>query len=389
MTRVLIEIPGELRWDAAAVKEFSENAPYYLADVRLIAIEGRTVTLEGQSDQVSDNLRRQVESLALTISKNLRDAREQLLFEHLTPPSAQPDPMPALLASDTVIRTGRARFVFRGEMFQVLEGLDRMLLGHAREVAAEPQSYPATVHARTLMQSGYLKAFPQHAFFVAPAARSATSLHEIGACTETSDLDRARGAPLFGSHDQVLAPTVCYHCFEAMQGRELESSRCFTAVNHCHRSEVLAEGALDRLECFRMREVIGFGDEAFVNGLLDACLERTREVLTRWGIAHHGITATDPFFAGAAGSKLFFQSTFALKRELRVRIDFDGRWLSVASFNNHQQSLTRAFQIRGANFPLSSGCVGWGYERIVYALMSQLGTDVSAWPRSVRDDLGV
>jgi hypothetical protein len=388
MKRILVDIPPELRWDAAAIKEFRENAPYYLADARISAIDGRKVAFEAPDDSIDEHVRTQSELLARTIATNLRDALETVLFEHSTPSTAHPDPMLALRSSGAAVQTGRGRFVYGGVLLQLLDALDALLSEYALGAGSEAQAYPSTVGASTLIRSGYLKAFPQHAFFVAPAARSPTSLHEIGRCTEAADLDAPhRGAPIFGPHDQVLAPTVCYHCMEALQGRTLDAPRCFTAANHCHRSEVLAEASLERLECFRMRELVAFGDEAFVRGILDGSLEWTAKLLQRWGIAHSAVTATDPFFAGAAGSKLFFQSTFALKREMRIRLDFSGRWLSVASFNHHQQSLTRAFGINGPSGPAVSGCTGWGHERLSYALMSQLGTNLSRWPQAARADL--
>jgi seryl-tRNA synthetase len=272
-------------------------------------------------------------------------------------------------------------------VWQLFESLDRLLLGHARELGAEPQVYPVLVEARTLMQSGYLKSFPHHAVFVAPVAQNLKSLQKIGTCSEPGELDEAGRESVFAAHDRVLAPTVCYPCMEALRGTRLISHRSYTAMNPCHRSEALARDALDRLECFRMREVISFGDEAYVARLLETSFDYTRQILVRWGIAHQGVTATDPFFAGAAG-KRFFQATFALKRELRVRTDFDGQWLSIASFNNHQRSLTRSFGIEGPNGPLHSGCVGWGFERLLYGLMCQLGTDCERWPAVVRADLG-
>jgi hypothetical protein len=97
----------------------------------------------------------------------------------------------------------------------------------------------------------------------------------------------------------------------------------------------------------------------------------------------------DPFFIGALESKAYFQTVFELKRELQLRLDFSGRWLAIASFNNHQQSLTRAFGISSSGEKLESGCAGWGLERFAYTLLAHFGTDLARWPREVLLDLAI
>ena len=392
MTRMKIEIPTDVRWDEATAKQFIESAPYFIdkATIRAASVDGRSVMLDSAGDVAVDELQRNVESLARRIARNLRDARETMLVEYLPESVAiHPDPMLALAASGSLHQTGRGRFVYGRSLLELLEALDRFVYAYAIGIGAEPQAYPTTVDALTLIQSGYLKAFPQHALFVAPVACSAESLAEIGRCTSPNDLDAPRQATLFAPHDQVLAPTVCYHCMEVLKGREVTAPKSYTAVNQCHRFEVLSGASLDRLQTFRMREIVSFGDERYIIDVLDAALDWTTKVLRRWEIAHRALTATDPFFAGATSNKLYFQSIFSLKREIRVRLNFSGMWISVASFNNHQDSLSTAFRIRGSDGALRSGCVGWGFERFAYALLAQLGTDVSRWPRAARDDLGV
>jgi seryl-tRNA synthetase len=388
MNRHSLDVPAELRWDDVVAKELRENLPYFLPQGRLVAIDGRTIEVEAAATVPAAQAAAAVAALLRKVAANLRDSRETVLLEQARDRGAHPDPMPALLASGALVQTGVAQFVYGGTLLSLLEGIDRLLLRHALELDATPQCYPVTVRAATLIESGYLRSFGQHAFFVAPIARSAQALERLGAVTDGGALEAANDGTLFAAHDQVLAPTVCYHCMEALRDRELPRAQRFTAVNPCHRSEVLAAAALDRLQCFRMREIVAFGDEVFVSRSLDASLEWSTRLLGRWNIAFRLVTATDPFFAGAAGGKQYFQAAFALKRELRLRTDFDDRWLSVASFNHHQQSLTRTFRIRAGD-ATHSGCTGWGYERFAYALLAQLGTDIGSWPVVVRDDLGL
>lgn len=389
MTRQSFRVPAGLRWDEVAARRFMENAPYYLEGAQVVGIEGRDVEVEITGGVDVPRMQSACEALASRISGELRDSAEELVTEfQVAPQEPRPDPMPTLLASGDVVRTGRGRFAYGGRFLRILEALDRRIADYAAERGAESRLYPVTVNAATLLRSGYLKTFPQHAYFVAAAGYSCASLEGIAKAGDVTDLASPGAREWFGAHDQVLAPTVCYHCFESLQGARLEGARSFTAMNHCSRFEVDGDTDLARLHTFLMRELISFGDAHSVAAMLDHALEWTTGMLRRWGIPHRVCTATDPFFAGAQSGKTFFQATFALKRELRLPLPYTGRWLAVGSFNNHQQSFTRAFDI-GAPMPLASGCVGWGHERLALALLANAGCEPADWPAAMRADLAV
>ncbi len=384
MTVVEVTVPAELRWDATAERQFREGLPYHLPGARLASIEARLVRLEcGETG--AEALTAGAIALLTTISRDLRDATEIVLFERPAPPlSWLADPTEALLREGALRWAGPARFVYAGKFAHLMNRLDHFLGEYASSSGAEPEAYPTTVATRTLMQCGYLRAFPQHALFVAPAALSAESLHAMGVIDFVGKIGEAPAR--LAEHSQVLAPTVCYPCFESLNGARMAGFRQITAVNVCHRHEILANDKLDRLQTFRMRELIGFGSDVEVLGMLDRGLEWTSTALSRWGVAHRAVTATDAFFAGASGNKQFFQAAFALKRELQIQVG-DARWLAVASFNHHQKSLTRAFDIAAVANPLSSGCIGWGYERLLFGMFAHFGVDLARWPAPLLDDL--
>ena len=84
-----------------------------------------------------------------------------------------------------------------------------------------------------------------------------------------------------------------------------------------------------------------------------------------------------------------FQNTFILKRELKLPVAKGS--IACASFNNHQGSLTSAFGITSAaeESKIESCCVGWGYDRLLLCIFSQLGIDIDKWPSVVRQDLNI
>ena len=47
------------------------------------------------------------------------------------------------------------------------------------------------------------------------------------------------------------------------------------------------------------------------------------------------------------------------------------KWLAVGSFNNHLDVLVNKYNIKSKKKLIHSGCLGWGYERLIYAVISQ------------------
>ena len=192
MNLVEVTSPPDLRWDAAAERQFREGLHYHLPGVRLVSIVARQVRLES-GDTGADALTARAIALVATLGKDLRDSTETVLFERAAtaPPSVE-DPTDALLREGALRLAGPGRFAYAGKLAYLMQRLDAFLGDFTASRGAEVETFPTTVATRTLMRSGYLRAFPQHALFVAPAALSAESLHALGAAESVSDIGDAR-----------------------------------------------------------------------------------------------------------------------------------------------------------------------------------------------------
>jgi len=63
--------------------------------------------------------------------------------------------------------------------------------------------------------------------------------------------------------------------------------------------------------------------------------------------------------------------------------------VSVGSLNNHGAHFSKAYNIRLANEQFATtGCVGFGYERLIFLVLSQFGLDERAWPTALREFWG-
>jgi seryl-tRNA synthetase len=172
-----------------------------------------------------------------------------------------------------------------------------------------------------------------------------------------------------------------------MEGWELEKpGRCVTAVLNCHRHEGANHRSLSRLRSFTMRELVWVGQPAWVISCRARAEELIREWAKDWELSCTLETANDMFFTDDFAVKASFQRQQEAKRELRADIPVDRNSISIFSSNFHATTFGKAFGITAGGRTAVSACVGWGYERWVYALLSQFGFEPTNWPIGLKRD---
>jgi len=330
-------------------------------------------------------IRQSYEELAVRTVKSFLKVRLTVVDENDGRPTYGADPMLILRSSRQAVESYTGTFVLGGDLLRVMQELDGFFRRYALSLGAEEQAYPTTVPVSSMLQNGYIGNFPHHALMVARVH------NDLGALTQLAQVgkDGEVGADLMHGAGQMLSPTVCYHCFEALRSQDVATvGTTYTATAHCHRWEGPATEGLARLQTFTMREIVFFGTPEEVDDVKVKIMEHACDTFTRWGVGFRLMTATDPFFAVNAETKRAFQSMQALKHELRIVLPFSGDTLACASFNNHKDTLVGAYQIGHSGCDkLYSGCVGYGFERMAYALFAHFGLMPAKWPEAICCDL--
>jgi len=255
------------------------------------------------------------------------------------------------------------------------------------EFKSEHEIFPSTINPRTLDRCNHFTSFPEHMDFVAHLRQDLDVLRGFSAaCKEGSWTPQLHDGTMANA-DFAISPSCCYHCYEGMEGWQIEGpGRCVTATLNCHRYEGANHRSLSRLRSFTMREVIWVGTPAFVL----ASRSRAEELILQWSkdwhIACTFELANDMFFTDDFAVKASFQRQQEAKRELRARIPQEDQSISIFSSNFHASTFGKAFGITAGGRPATSACIGWGYERWVYAIVSQFGLDVEKWPETLRKD---
>lgn len=297
------------------------------------------------------------------------------------------DTFDRLVADGVATQAGEGQVALGEPLLSLMDDLDRVVRRIVLdELGGREYRYPTLIPLTALQRCAYLTSFPQYSMF---ATRLRSDVDNYRAFLDRmGDGGPANGKilPHCGGVDYCLPPTMCYHTFHQLTGTTLaEGTTVVTARGKSFRHEARYHRGLARLWDFTIREIVFLGTR---DGVLDArqrFLHRALELADTLGVSGRCEVASDPFFANVgSGVRATSQRLLELKYELQLDLA-PGDAVSVASFNVHEQFFGEAFELRlpGGGTPFS-GCVGFGLERLAFALVCQHGTDPARWPAAVR-----
>jgi len=255
-----------------------------------------------------------------------------------------------------VMITPDGRAILSGTPLELFRWLENCFRKMALESDAEERSYPSLIDNKTLRTAGYFESFPQGA-----TAATAPGL----------------------AHDCSLSPAVCYHCYPLLAQVPLKKETILTCQGCCFRHEQGRYEGLARLWEFTMREIVFCGPGDWVKEQREAWMKRILTFCDQCGLSVTLKESTDPFYGAASRGQQLLQKMKKLKYELRAGLR-DGSTTAIASFNLHESHFTNNFGIRSiSGEPFQTGCVAFGLERWVLALLGQIGS--SHFPQLMTD----
>jgi len=266
----------------------------------------------------------------------------------------------------------------RGPVGALRREIEEALADIARAETPNEWCAPAGVSLETLERAQYFSSFPQWLSTASHLSSDEAGLQAIA--SSASPALAARSA--VGAAEIALPPAVCYNTYAALADSTIEAPLLMTAQGTCWRHEGEARAALERGWAFTMREIVCLGTPWDVKSLLDRGVERASALAARLGLETEVVVASDPFFAPSARGRAALQRIKGLKHELVFRFP-DGRPLAIASFNDHEEFFGDAFAITLSDgTPASSGCVAFGLERWLLAVLVAYGVNPADWPLS-------
>jgi seryl-tRNA synthetase len=255
-----------------------------------------------------------------------------------------------------------------GDLLALYRKLDALFVRWTAERCVVEHHFPTFIPVRELQRIHYLQAFPHQATF----AVTLQSEDENLAAFSDRNVVPGEGAVEL-THTKpvtdILTPAACYHFYIHYQGWRLHEPLLLTTCSTCYRHERRYR-PLQRQWSFNMRELVCLGSESEVKAFLVRQQAQVTAFVAALGVEARWQVATDPFFRPERQPKYLAQKVFPVKQELVLE---DG--LAIASVNRHHDHFGRAFDIQRADRAASSGCVAFGLERWLYALVRRYGAD--------------
>ena len=264
----------------------------------------------------------------------------------------------------------------RGDALALFESIEDAVIGISRDERADEWRVPPGIPLGTLARADYFASFPQWLTAASHLSGKEADLRRVAESDDPAREARSSLAPA----DAALLPAVCYHCYARFAGTTLEDAKVVTAQQLCWRHEGDRLAPLERGWAFSMREIVCLGSPDDVRNFLTRAQTRAVRLAIKLGLAAGVVEAEDPFFAPTARGKALLQRVKGLKRELVLPIG-SGRTVAAASMNDHEKFFGEAFDIRlGSRQWASSGCVAFGIERWLLAVLVAYGPDARDWP---------
>lgn len=345
------------------------------------------IEVEVSSEAACEPVSRKIEELVERYQKREFGLPKAIDFKHERDlPTI--DAWSGLLERKWVTPVGEGHIILRGTAAQLLSMIEAKIdTVFAHFFKAEREFYPATILCRTLDRIHHFTSFPEHIDFVAHLKRDLDVLNEFSAECREQGWSPSVHEHRMGENDFAICPSCCYHCYEGMENWQLDPpGRCTTMTVPCHRYEGANHRTMSRLRAFTQRDVVWVGHPRFVMEGRSKAEELIVQWAREWELVGSFETANDMFFTQDYAVKASFQRQQQAKKELRLLIPAEKQSISVFSSNFHAMTFGKAFNITLSGRPATSACVGWGYERWVFAIFSQFGFDINQWPARLRDE---
>jgi seryl-tRNA synthetase len=350
-------------------KEFLEKIYYINKNITKVNVKKNYIQISLNKKINKQEIKIKTINLVNNLKKIFSDLPEKVIYSNLIKFKKKIIDINKILINQKLIKKiSDGIFSIEGKLLDIKNTIDNLIFEFARINNYKTIDFKGFINIESIIQNGYLAAFPHHCLFVSNIERNQTSIKKVSDISNKNELNVNK----LQKPSLVLSPTVCYNCFDYLKNSRINLPTKITALANCARYESLNYDSLKRLKVFSMRELMFFGSRDFINSHLQDNINYFIKIFKKLKICFRVCTATDPFFSKKYINKKAFQIHNNLKYEIQMYLPYEKEWLAVGSFNNHLDTLTKKYKITGRkNKNVFSGCVGFGYERLIYSIYSQ------------------
>jgi seryl-tRNA synthetase len=284
-----------------------------------------------------------------------------------------------------LVPTGVPGVYGRGTEFErVIERFDALVTRHGAALAPEVMRFPPIFSRANYEKIDHINNFPDlmgslHTFTGGDKEHRAM----LEKFQQKDDWSRDLSAS-----QVMMTPAICYPLYPTATGTLPPGGRRVDLQGYAFRHEPSVDPA--RMQIFRMHEFVRLGSPDEELAHRDHWITLGQEIFHSVGLPTQPVVANDPFFGRGGKVQKAIQREQNLKYEFVVPICSEEKPTAIGSSNYHLDHFGAAFGIRTHDGAVAhSACVGFGLERVALALFRTHGLETRAWPREVRDVLGL
>lgn len=254
---------------------------------------------------------------------------------------------------------------FGPEIVRLIDALEGKFLSWATAFDAEAMIYPPLMRVKDLDNFDYFQNFPHLALMTSHIHHDQLSEYANGTESVSSVCQEH-----LTDVEYALPSAACYNIYLHLSDTTIDQPKYITTVAQCFRNEKKYSG-LARLWGFKMREIVCIGDADTVHQFLGEMKEIIQSFVSQIKLPLELEVATDPFYDGR-GRRALMQKLSPVKFEFVY-----GGSVAIASANFHRNFFGEKCDLRTADGAFAfSGCVAFGVERWIHALMEHFDGDI-------------
>ncbi|GKS11049.1 amino acid--[acyl-carrier-protein] ligase 1 [Paenibacillus chitinolyticus] len=251
------------------------------------------------------------------------------------------------------------------EAVKIQSMLEKVFMNWALECGSSPMLFPSLMKVEDLVKFDYFKNFP-HLGVVA----SKISADHCSSYTTSGDEVTHICSSHLSDGTYMLPSAACYNIYLHLQNSILNQTQYISTIARCYRNEEYYSG-LKRLLSFNMREIVCIGTVEDVQSHLLSFKKKIADLAETLDLSLKTEIATDPFF-DKKSPKALLQLISPVKEEFVY-----GDEVAIASVNFHRNFFGERCNIRMQdNSYAFTGCVAFGIERWLHAILDKYGDDL-------------
>ncbi len=295
-----------------------------------------------------------------------------------------------LQQTSEIYNTADGTFVYSGLPLKIFEYFTLKIDEYSKEVFADysikHHKVPALYSVDGYQKGGYFETFPHHIMFETTSVNNLENIEKFSKVGNFAEANIEIKKP-----KNILRTASCAPIYKYLENTIIseDTKDVYIVTGTCFRNEAENIKSLSRLNEFTMKEYVFVGSENFIEDSLNKATKLWEYWVKVFSLNSKMETATDSFFASKYQKLKLFQALGKSKVEFKCWIPAEDSYISCSSKNYHRTHFSSKYNIHYLNNSTlaQSACFAFGIDRLMYAFLSQKGTEIEKWDSSTISEI--